>query len=382
LDSSYKAMFPRAAEVTYLDTAAEGLPVPGALEALENYLAAKSRGTPGRKQLHEEEAIARGVVARLVNGNVEDIALVASVSDALNIFANSLDWHPGDEVVVSDLEFPSDVVTWLRLQSRGVRLRVVATRNGVISLEDFARVINPATRVVCVSHVSYKTGTRIPFLAELSRLVHEAGALLVLDATQSLGRVPVSLEGVDFLVASSYKWLLAVHGLAVTWLSPAARERISPGAVGWYSLERLFTPDRFTAYQAKPGAGWMTCGMPAFPAIYVMRRAVEFLLEAGVGRIEERLRPIVRTLRGELERLGFTLLTPEDASFASGIVSFRHRQCERIGAELELEGVIVWSGDERVRASVHLYNDGGDTERLLRVLAALPREEEGCTIPS
>jgi cysteine desulfurase/selenocysteine lyase len=380
--NSYKSMFPRAAEVAYLDSAAEGLPLPSGEEALQLYFALKSKGSPGRKQLHEEERAACRALARLLNGREEDIALVASVSDALNIFANSLEWRDGDEVVVSDMEFPSGVLCWLRLERLGVRLRVVPTRRGMISLDDFSRVIGPSTRVVCASHVSYKTGTCIPFLADLGRLAHRHGALLAVDATQSLGRVPVCLDEVDFLVASSYKWLLGVHGLGVAWLSGAARDRLSPGALGWYSLDKLFTPDRFTSYHAKAGTRWMMCGMPVLPSICVMRRCAEFLLETGVAKIERELRPVVEALRSGLVKLGRDVLTPPGPEYASGIVSFAHPECERIGAALEREGVIVWSGDGRVRASVHLYNDGGDVDRLLRVLAGLTREEAACTTRS
>ena len=83
-----------------------------------------------------------------------------------------------------------------------------------------------------MSHVSYHSGACIPFLQELSREAHAHGAMLVVDATQSLGRMPVPVEGVDFLVASPYKWLLGVHGLGVAYLAPLARGRISEGTLG------------------------------------------------------------------------------------------------------------------------------------------------------
>jgi selenocysteine lyase/cysteine desulfurase len=202
-------------------------------------------------------------------------------------------------------------------------------------------------------------------------MAHRYGALLAVDATQSLGRLPVCLEEVDFLVASSYKWLLGVHGLAVAWLSPAARDRLTPGSLGWYSVAELFTPDRFTRYHAKSGAGWMMCGMPVFPSIFVLRRSAEFLLEAGVEKIERELRPEVEALRSGLANLGLDLLTPPAPEYASGIVAFAHPEWEKIGAALEREGVIVWRGDGRVRASVHLYNDADDIDLLLRVVAGL-----------
>lgn len=381
-NNSCKSLFPRAAEVAYLDSAAEGLPLPDGEDALRLYFSLKSQGTPGRRRLQAEESATCTAVAALLGAGDEDVALLSSASEAINIFANSLEWSPGDEVVTSDMEFPSGVLPWLRLASRGVSLRIVPSSHGVVSLDDFARVIGPSTRLVCVSHVSYKTGTRLPYIAALGRLAHRHGALLAVDATQSLGRLPVCLDDVDFLFASSYKWLLCVHGLGIAWLSPAARDRLSPGALGWYSLQKLFTPDRFSRYQAKSGARWMMCGMPVFPSVCVMRRCAEFLLRTGVESIDIGLRPLVEKLRCGVADLGFEMLTPPEQEYASGIVAFSHPQFEKIGSALENEGVIVWNGDGRVRASVHLYNDAADIDRFLHVLRTLTEEESLCTTRS
>jgi len=372
-------MFDRAREVAYLDTAAEGLPLASCREALASYFEDKSRGSPGRRRLHERESAALDAAARLLGTEPENVALLASASDALNVFANSIEWNRGDEVLISDLEFPSGVLAWLRLRERGVRVRVIPSHGGAVSLDDFARAIGPSSRVICVSHVSYKTGTRIPFLRELSGLAHAHGAMLVVDATQSLGRVPVAIEGIDFLVASTYKWLLGIHGLGVVYLAPRTRERIAQGAVGWYSIKDLFTPERFDRYEPRPGAAWMMCGMPAFASIYVLARSVEFLLEQNVTSVDDKLRPLVAALRQGIADLGLDLLTPAGAEYASGIVSFLHPACGQIGAALEREGVIVWTGDGRVRASVHLYNDPDDVSRFLEVLSRVCRRERACT---
>lgn len=378
MSSALKSMFPRAGEVTYLDTAAEGLPVAAGRDGLIAYFADKAMGTPGRRKFYEEESAALNGVARLLGARVADVALLSSASDALNAFANSIDWHEGDEVLVCDLEFPSGVLAWLRLRERGVKVRVLQTRNGLISLEEFVAAIGRATRVICVSHVSYHTGARFPFLSELSAAAHAHNALLVVDATQSLGRLPVPVQGVDFLVASAYKWLLGVHGLSVAYLAPQTRERISQGTLGWYSVQDIFTPDRLVRYETKPGAGWMMTGMPAFPAIYALRQSVDFLLKQNITQIDEELKPVIRTLHDGLLRLGLDLLTPSGPQYASGIICFRHRACEQIGAALERQGVIVWAGDGRVRASVHVYNDSRDVDRLLQLLPSVIEQECAC----
>jgi cysteine desulfurase/selenocysteine lyase len=382
LSSAYKSMFRRSREVTYLDTAAEGLPLEACRDALLAYFQDKATGTPGRRKLHEEECAALGGVARLMGVHTDDVALLSSASDALNAFANCIDWRTDDEVLICDLEFPSGVLAWLRLRQRGVKVRVLPSQKGIVRLDEFVAAITPATRIVCVSHVSYHTGVCIPFLRELSNAAHAQGAMLVVDATQSLGRMPAPVEGVDFLVASTYKWLLGVHGLGVAYLAPFARERISEGTLGWYSVQSLFTPDRLERYTSKPGAGWMMTGMPAFPAIYALRQSLDFLLESNIAQMHEELKPVIRALHDGLRQLGLDLLTPPDVECASGIVSFRHPACEQIGAALERKGIVVWCGDGRVRTSVHLYNDMEDVDRLLQLLPSVIEQECACSTHS
>ena len=370
---NYKAMFPRACETCYLDTGAEGLPAPHTEEALLEYCRAKASGTPGRRHLYAVAEETRELAARLLGAPPSSVAFMSHTSAALNILSSSLDWQAGDEVVISDLEFPSNVLPWLRLKQAGVRLIVVPGERGCVAWERIAERISTRTRLVSLSLVSYKTGAYLHSIPQLAAEARRVGAILSIDATQALGRCPVSLEGVDYLMASSYKWLLAPHGLAVVYLSPALRERLQPAGVGWYSVANIFTPERFERYELKPGAECLTGGMPNFTSIYGMREALRFLLDAGVQRISEDLSPLVHRLREGLSGMGLELLTPAGAEYASGIVSFAHPQAETLGVALERSGVVVWAGDGRVRASLHLYNDAGDVDRYLDRLCGLLR---------
>jgi cysteine desulfurase / selenocysteine lyase len=366
-----KDRFPRSRDVVYLDTAAEGLPPDSAEQALVRYFRDKSLGTPGRRQLFAVEREAVGAAARLLGANPANVALVAHASDALNLLANSIPWQAGDEVLICDLEFPSNVLPWLRLRDMGVTVRVAPSESGVIAYDRLASQIHARTKLVSISAVSYLTGTRMPYLAQLAHAARNAGAIFAVDATQALGRIPVSLEGVDYLVASSYKWLLGTHGLGIVYLAPEFEERLVPRSVGWYSVQDIFTEDRFQAFRFKRGAARLATGMPNFPAVYALREGLDLLNLIGVDRIEQELRPLVQQLRTGLELLGVRLLTPAGLELASGIVSFAHPKAEAVGAALERAGVIVWSGDGRVRASVHLYNDSADVACFLSQLGPI-----------
>lgn len=367
----YKRFFPHAQQVIYLDTAAEGLLLPQCAEALAAYARAKTLGTPGRREFHRTEAETLALAAQLLGTEPMNVALLPSASDAFNALATSLDWKPKDHIIISDLEFPSNVLPWLRLRSLGVDVTIVPSEKGSLSWESVVGRITPRTRLISLSLVSYRTGAYFPSVARIAAEAHAAGALLAIDATQALGRCPVSLDGVDYLMSNTFKWLLGPHGLAITYLSPEFRRKLRPASIGWYSVKNAFSPGRFETYELKDGAHCLPVGTPNFPSIYALRQALEFMLQVGVERLDQQLKPLVTELRQGFANLGLDLLTPADPEYASGIVSFAHARPEELGRRLEEKGIVVWAGDGRVRASVHLYNEADDIDRCLGALGSI-----------
>ncbi|MCL5670636.1 MAG: aminotransferase class V-fold PLP-dependent enzyme [Acidobacteria bacterium] len=372
----YKNLFPTAREVTYLDTAAEGLPHPECEKAFQLYSQIKARGTPGRVQLHKAEAETLDLAARLLGTDSSNVTFLSSASEALSLLAASLELKPHDQVIISELEFPSNVLPWIRLKQKGIDVVVLPGRGGKLDWEKAAENVCSRTRLISLSLVSYKTGVYLPFVQKIASAAAKVGALVSIDATQALGRCPVSVEGVDYLLSSSFKWLLGPHGLAVVYASPRFRASLQPAMVGWYSVKNIFSEKRFETYELKEGAAQLQVGMPNFPSIFALKQSLEFLLRVGVENIYRELQPLVANLRTGLASLGLDLLTPAEPECASGIVAFAHPKAEEIGAELQKERVTVWGGDGRVRASVHLYNNSADIDRYLTSLEGILSRQE------
>lgn len=366
--SNCRHLFNRAVKGGYLDTAAEGLPAPGTGAAFDQYMREKSAGTPGRRKHFSKEDEARSLAAQLLGTDALNVAFAPTTSDALNLLAASLPFATGDEVVISDLEFPSNVFPWLALARRGVRTVVVQSNGGSVNLSDLTAAVNARTRLVSISLVNYKSGAYFPYISELAERVHKVGAALCVDATQALGRCPVPLDGVDYLMASSFKWLMGPHGLAVVYLSPEFRKQFDLAGVGWYSVENVFAPDRFEHYSLKPGASCISAGMPNFGSLYGMCEALRFILTVNHSEEQARVNSLSTELRQHLHQRGLCMLTPDDPALTSGIVSFEHPQATFIGEALQRAGIIVWTGDGRVRASLHFYNDATDVELYLSAL--------------
>lgn len=370
--SIYKQDFDGAEKKFYLNTAAEGLLLKNCRKAFGDYLAAKAMGAVGRPQLYERDRECKRQLAEMLDVNAKEIAILSNASEGINRLAQSIDWRTGiDEVVINDLEFPSNVLPWLKLQRQGVKVHVIESEDWTLSPSDFCRYINSNTRLVSVSHVSYMTGARLD-ISEIGRMAHEVGAVFAVDATQSMGRVPVPMEEIDYLVASTYKWLASPHGGGIVFCRQDFLDSFEPAGVGWWSVADLFSADRFEKYELKDRAERFELGMPNFPVVFGIEEAVRYLNTIGVDTIAADLEPLCNYLVEELIRLGVKLMTPIESSHRAGIVSFLHDACEDLANSLARDhDVHVWGGDGRIRVSVHLYNDREDVDAFLRGLSKL-----------
>jgi cysteine desulfurase/selenocysteine lyase len=374
-----QALVPRAdflglEDGTHLYTAAEGPALQRVAAALQAYAVQKSRAEAGRAVHLATTRACKDAVGRLLGVDGEDVALVASASAGINQVCGAIDFRAGDNVVVNDLEFPSVALPWLRLRRRGVEVRVVRHRDWEITTGALLDAVDARTRIVALSHVSFVSGLRHD-VAALGAGIRRHGALFLLDATQSLGVLPVPAAEADFVVSSTYKWLLGTHGLGVLYWNRARRPDFEPATVGWFSVDNLHAADRFERYTLKADAGRFETGYPAFPAIYALGASVPYLLEAGPERIAAHALALGEQMIDGLTRLGLEVMTPRPAARRGASVSFATESAPALGAGLAARGISVWAGDGRVRASTHLFNDGGDVERYLDAVAEITGDQ-------
>ena len=354
--------------VTHLYTGAECPMLAEGAAALQEYAAHKTLAEAGRAHHATVAAGCKGALGRLLNVAPDEIAFVGSASDGINQVCSAIDFRPGDNVVVNDLEFPSITLPWLRLKGRGLEVRVVHHRQWDMPLEALLDAIDGRTRLVALSHVSYVTGLRHDIEA-LSARLRRTDALLLVDATQSLGVLPVPASVADFVVSSSYKWLLGTHGLGVLYWNRARTPNFEPAGIGWYSVDNLFAPDRCERYTLKGDAGRFETGYVNFPAIYALARSVPYLSEIGIPGIAKHALALGDVLIRGMDALDLEVMSPRDPKDRGASVSFAHERAVEIGGELATCGIHVWAGDGRVRASTHLFNDETDVATFLAALA-------------
>lgn len=366
-DESRRRDFPSLEGMAYLNTAAEGIPPRAVLEALGQYGRDKLLGMDGRK-LHEAQwQGVRSGAAGLLGLEPEEIGICSCTSEAFNLAALALRLREGDEVIVNDLDFPAGVTPWLTPDCPAT-LRVWRSRDGALRIEDLEGLLGPGTRLVATSLVSFYNGftVQLPEVCEVVR--RHSGAMVAVDVTQALGRIPLDLRGADLIVSSTHKWILGTHGGGLVGVPAARAGEWTVPAGGWFNLQNAFDADRFERAVAKPGAGSFCVGMPNYPAVYAVNAALAYIRSVGVVAIDAAARPLVEACRAGLRRLAVELITPDAPGHVAGIIAFRHPRAERIHGMLHGGGVHVMCHAGRLRVAIHGYNTAADIERFLGAL--------------
>ncbi len=335
--------------VSYLYSGAEGPMLASVAAGLQEYAQQKSRAEAGRAHHAAVTRTCKEALARLLHVSEGDIALVGSASEGISAVGGLIDFRAGDNVVINDLEFPSVVLPWLRLKSRGVEVRVVRHRGWDIRTDDVLNAVDRRTRLVALSHVSFVNGLRHD-IAAIGGALSATDTVFLVDATQSLGVLPVPASCADFVVSSSYKWLLGTHGLGVLYWNRPRRPDVEPTYIGRQSVVDAFGPQRFERYTLKADADRFGLGYVNLPAAYALSKAVPYLLAAGTENIAEHVLALGEMLMEGLNDLGLEVITPSQPERRGASISFVHPDAARIGPALAERGVHVWSGQGRIRA--------------------------------
>lgn len=359
--------FPSLEQMVYFNSAAEGIPPLSIREALLQYFQDKLLGMDGRL-LHEAQWNAtRDLVASFYNLTPGEIGLCSCSSEAYNLAAMALRLKPGDEVVINDLDFPAGATPWLQ-EGCPALVKVWRHRNGVLHFEDLTPLLGPKTRLVNVSLVSFLNGFKISIPTLVETVRKHSPSLLSVDVTQALGRIPLQLQGVDLIISSTHKWILASHGGGLVGVPAAKNNSFTAPAGGWFNLEEPFGANRFTEARSKPGAASFAVGMPNYPAIYAIRAGLQYIQSVGVEKIEAATRPLVLHCLEELAKLPIELITPTNPDHVAGILAFRHPKADAIHAHLRSKNIHVMGNAGRLRIAIHGYNTHGNVEVLLKEL--------------
>jgi len=367
--------FEQAPGLCYLNHAAIGPWPRRAAEAVASFARDNVRlGASSYPAWLATERRLRERLARLLNApTTGDIALVGNTSQALSLVAFGLDWQPGDQVVISDEEFPSNRVVWQALANHGVEV-VEASLAGADPEAALLAACGPRARLLSVSAVQFASGLRLD-LARLGVACRQRGVLLCIDAIQQVGALPFDVQRYqcDFAMADGHKWMLGPEGLGVFYCRSELRRQLKLHAYGWHMLEHLGDFER-RAWQPARSARRFECGSPNMLGACALEASLSLLEEVGMAVVAEQLGLRVEQLhQGLLAIPGVQVHSPGDASRRAGIVSFSidgHANID-IYRALGSHGVICALRGPGVRFSPHFYTDPRLIDEVLRQVRQL-----------
>ncbi len=371
LPTRIRHRFPVFEHKVYINSCSQGALSDSVRDAYGRYLADwDEHGAPWEYWVEQLEAV-RGSIARLVNADEDEIAVTTSVSAGVSALASGLRFSEGrDKVVVSDFEFPTIGQIWHAQERRGVRVEhVPAGADGTIPLERFEAAIDEQTALVAVTCVCFRNGGRLDVEA-ITRLAHERGALVLVDAYQAVGSLPIDVRaiGCDFLAAGVLKYLLGSAGLGFLFCRRELVQGIEPSATGWFADRDIFEMD-IHDYSPAPTARRFEAGTPPIPPIYAGIAGIELMQEIGIAETEAHVRELNAILRSGLEELGGRVVTPRAPEQSGALVCVASKDVNALVAALAAEGVVTSSRDDNLRISAHCYNTAEDVRTVLDLLA-------------
>ena len=306
-------------------------------------------------------------IAHLINCNPEEVVLVQSTTEGLNMVGNGLDWKTGDAIVVRGgrHEHYANYLPWVALsQKKGVQLREVAMidENGYFDLGQFEQLVK-GSKLITLSHVLYNTGAVMP-VEEVGRIAQENNVLFCVDAAQSAGTISVNVKkiGCDFMAFPGFKWLCGPTGIGVFYCSKKASEILEPPEIGVESATLSKQNNNSLAYLDMPAR--FQAGFRNFPGAAGLEASLRYILRIGLERIRRKSMNVASILREEIAKIpAVKMYGPDDESKRSSIVTFMPQKADSstLVKQLAQNRIILAArdtggGKKAVRAAPHFFN--------------------------
>lgn len=314
---------------------------------------------------------------RLTNApSTDDIALVKNTSEALSFVAFGLDWQQGDQIVISDEEFPSNRVVWEALAPQGVEVLQVSLK-GDDPEGALLAACGPRVRLLAISAVQFASGLRLD-LVRLGQGCRARNVLFCIDAIQQLGAAPFDVQAFqcDFAMADGHKWMLGPEGLGVFYCRAEIRPQLKLSEYGWHMLERMgdYT---LSTWEPAHSARRFECGSPNMLGAAALDASLSLLEEVGMAQVAAAIEQRVQWLcAGLLEIPRVQLHSPQASQRRAGIVSFSLDGLDnaRVYQQLKQEQVVCIPRGPGVRFSPHFYTERRVIDETLAIVRRIAEQ--------
>ena len=383
MNSQVRDLFPGASGQVYLDVSARGLMPEPVSAAVDRHIHTRMHYGGDKDELRAEVERARHAFADLVNSSVNEIAITKNVSEGLNLFAASLPWEAGDNVLVCpELEHPNNIYLWFNLaRSKGIEVRTISADEGRMPVAAMGDALDERTRVVTMPSISFAPG----FLTDVKSLAlaaKQVGALTLVDAAQSIGAIDTDVRdlGIDALAVATQKCLFSLYGFGFLYVRREVAESLVPIHVARYGIdlgdahETAFTEDELK-YQ--PGALRFDLGNYNYLGATAAATALDLLAGWGMKNVEAHVCGLASELATGLLELGLPVAGGSPGSHLAHIVSVgesgggRHYSADdpamnSLYDHLVAAGIKLSIRSGVLRLSIGVYNQSVDIEHVIK----------------
>lgn len=314
---------------------------------------------------------------RLLNApSTDDVALVKNTSEALSFVAFGLPWESGDQIVISDEEFPSNRIVWEALAPQGVEVIQVSLK-GDDPEGALLSACGPRTRLMSVSAVQFASGLRLD-LQRLGAGCKQQNVLFCIDAIQQLGALPFDVLAYqcDFAMADGHKWLLGPEGLGVFYCRSELREQLKLHEFGWHMLEHMGDYTR-TGWEPAKSARRFECGSPNMLGAMALEASLSLLEDVGMDQVAELIAERMQWLQDGLSAIpGVQLHSPLNPARRGGIFSFSIDgiDSQRVYEQLKQQQVVCIPRGPGIRFSPHFYTEKRVIDETLQIVATIAKQ--------
>ncbi len=324
-------------------------------------------GTANYPEWMDKVQKVRESFALLIGATPEEVAFVKNTSEGLSIVANGIDWKPGENVVVPNIEFPANIYPWQNLKRHGVETRMIPCSNGRVDFDKIVDAVDEKTRVLSISSVECNSGFRND-LARLGEFCKKKEIYFCVDAIQSLGALQINVKDyhIDFLAADGHKWLLSVEGLGGFYIDEKMLEKIYPVTVGWNSMIDAFNFMDYN-FTFRPDARRFEEGTFNTMSILAFGASLSLFHEIGMETVEARIMELGDYLIEGIKKRDLSIYNSEKPNERSGIVAFSFSD-QNILPFMNQREISLTVRDGLVRLSPHVYNTKEDVDQFFEVL--------------
>ena len=361
--------FPITKNFIYLDNAAMS-PLPSRVKnAIVDFHQSRSYSGASFVQWWDEVEIAREKISRLIGCHADEVAFTQNTSMGINLIAQGIPFQKGDNLIISDIEFPSNVYPWLNLESKGIEVRFVKSVNGTVPLADLENLIDERTRLISLSFVEAGNGFKNN-VEEVSSLCQKSEIYFVVDAIQGLGvhEIDVKKLNIDFLVSGFFKWLFGPDGIGFMYCSERVLSEMVSPFVSWTSMEDKFNYSTYN-FTLSPTSRRFEAGNLNFSGIRGVIKGLDLIEEIGIDVIHGRAMQLATHLREQSNRSPkVTCASNFSKDNQSQIVLLQCENDDMCFERLKQHNIIV-NKRNGLRISPHFYNTKEELDTLLEIIS-------------